>query len=156
MIRTVATCAAAIVMLTALLAPPAAGETVTLFVPSEKTDTVNVFHGKVPDLAFVKGIPVGREPHNLGISPDGRWVATGDRRSGEVSVIDTQTLVEAPRLKLGRQTHDVAFTPDSRTLFVANHTSNTVTIIDGPRRGVLGTLKVPPRPHGLAVLVHSP
>lgn len=42
------------------------------------------------------------------------------------------------------------------TLFVANHTSNTVTIIDGPRRIVLGTLKGPPRPHGLAVLVHSP
>jgi hypothetical protein len=31
----------------------------------------------------------------------------------------------------------------------------TVTIIDGPRRIVLGTLKAP-RPHGLAVLVHSP
>jgi DNA-binding beta-propeller fold protein YncE len=148
-------------MLTALLAAPAGGETVTLFVTSEKTDTVNVFHGKVPDLTFVKGIPVGREPHNLGISPDDRWVATSDRRSGEVSVIDTQTLMEAARLKLGRQTHDVAFTPDSRMLFVGHETetfitSNTVTIIDGPRRVVLGTLKVPPRPHGLAVLVHSP
>ncbi len=77
MIRKVAKCAAAIVMLTALLAAPAAGETVTLFVTSEKTDTVIV-------------------------------------------------------------------------------TSNTVTIIDGPRRMVLGTLNVPPRPHGLAVLVHSP
>src|SRR3972149_7019255 len=115
MIRKVAKCAAAIVMLAALSAVPAAGETVTLFVTSEKTDTVNVFHGTVADLAFVKGIPVGREPHNLGISPDGRWVATGDRRSGEVSVIDTETLVEVARLKLGGQKHDDAFTPGTRT-----------------------------------------
>jgi len=136
MIRKVAKCAAAIVMLTALLAAPAAGETVTLFVTSEKTDTVNVFHGKVPDLAFVKGIPVGREPHNLGISPDGRWVATGDRRSGEVSVIDTQTLVEAARLKLGRQTHDVAFTPDSRTLFVGHETETFISVVE------VGTWKI--------------
>src|SRR3990172_11009938 len=136
MIRKVATCAAAIVMLTVLLAGPAAGETVTLFVPSEKTDTVNVFRGKVPDLAFVKGIPVGREPHNLGISPDGRWVATGDRRSGEVSVIDTQTLVEAARLKLGRQTHDVAFTPDSRTLFVGHETETFISVVE------VGTWKI--------------
>jgi hypothetical protein len=28
-----------------------------------------------------------------------------------------------------------------------------VTIVDGPRRTVLGTLKVAPRPHGLAVVV---
>jgi YVTN family beta-propeller protein len=39
-------------------------------------------------------------------------------------------------------------------LFVANHKSDSVTIIDGPRRTVLGTLKVPPRPHGLAVRRH--
>lgn len=136
MIRKVAKCAAAIVMLTALLAAPAAGETVTLFVTSEKTDTVNVFHGKVPDLAFVKGIPVGREPHNLGISPDGRWVATSDRRSGEVSVIDTQMLVEAARLKLGRQTHDVAFTPDSRTLFVGHETETFISVVE------VGTWKI--------------
>ena len=82
-----------------------AQETVTLFVTSETTDTVNVYRGAVPGLAFVKGIPVGREPHNLGISPDGRWVATSDRRSGEVSIINTQSLTEAARLKLGRQTH---------------------------------------------------
>jgi DNA-binding beta-propeller fold protein YncE len=122
--------AAVALVLTALSAAPAAGETVTLFVTSEKTDTVNVFRGKVPDLAFVKGIPVGREPHNLGISPDGRWVATSDRRSGEVSVIDTEKLVEAARLKLGRQTHDVAFTPDSRTLFVGHETETFVSVVE--------------------------
>ena len=97
-----------------------AQERVTLFVTSEKTDTVNVYRGTIPNLTLAASIKVGREPHNLGISPDGRWVATSDRRSGEVSVIDTGTLTEAARIKLGRQTHDVAFTSDSRTLFVGH------------------------------------
>ncbi|MBI4588627.1 MAG: beta-propeller fold lactonase family protein [Candidatus Rokubacteria bacterium] len=110
--------------------PAGAGETVTLFVTSEKTDTVNVFRGTVPDLTFVKGIPVGREPHNLGISPDGRWVATSDRRSGEVSILDTKTLTEVARIRLGRQPHDVAFTSDSRTLYVGHEQETFVSVIE--------------------------
>jgi len=145
MILKAAICATALIMLGALLAAPAvAAETVTLFVTSEKTDTVNVYRGSVQDLAFVKGIPVGREPHNLGISPDGRWVATSDRRSGEVSVIDTQTLAEAARLKLGRQTHDVAFTPDSRTLFVGHETETFLSVVE------IGAWKVRRLPLGRA------
>src|SRR3989304_3544101 len=152
MIRTVAKCAAALVMLTALLAAaPGAGETVMLVVTSEKTDTVNVFHGKVPDLAFVKGIPVGREPHNLGISPDGRWVATSDRRSGEVSVIDTQTLAEAARLQLGRQTHDVAFTSDSRTLYVGHETETFVSVVEVGTWKVKAPLKIGRAQHDLSL-----
>lgn len=113
-----------------LVAPAAALETVTLFVTSEKTDTVNVFHGKVPDLSFVKAIPVGREPHNLGISPDGRWVATSNRRSGEVSILETRTLTEAARIALGRQPHDVAFTSDSRTLYVGHEQETFVSVVE--------------------------
>lgn len=72
-------------------APAWAEETVTLFVTSMATDMVNVYRGPVTSLALVRAIRVGREPHNLGISPDGRWVATGNRRSGEVSIIDTRS-----------------------------------------------------------------
>ncbi|HEV8440006.1 MAG TPA: hypothetical protein VGT40_18100 [Methylomirabilota bacterium] len=81
---------------------------------------------------------MGREPHNLGISPDGRWVATSDRRSGEVSVIDARALAEAARLKLGRQTHDVAFSPDSRTLYVGHETETFVSVVE------VGTWKIGP------------
>lgn len=123
---------------TALPSPVGAQETVTLFVTSEKTDTVGVYRGTVPNLALVREIKVGREPHNLGVSPDGRWAATGDRRSGEVSVIDTHTLTEAVRLKLGRQTHDVAFSPDSRTLFVGHETETFVSVVE------VGTWKIRP------------
>jgi YVTN family beta-propeller protein len=114
-----------------LVAMPAlAQETVTLFVTSQKTDTVQVLRGRVPRLEPVTGIRVGREPHNLGISPDGRWVATSGRRSGDVSVIDTKTLVEVARIPMGRQPHDVAFSADSRTLYVGHERETFVGVID--------------------------
>ena len=116
-----------------------AAASVTLFVTSEKTDTVNVYRGPVPNLTLVRSIPVGREPHNLGISPDGQWVATGNRRSGEVSVIDSETLAEVARVRLGRQPHDLAFTSDSRTLFVGHELETFVSVVE------VGTWKVKSR-----------
>lgn len=118
-------------MLAWLAASPAvAEEMVTLFVTSMKTDTVSVLRGRVPDLAFVRGIPVGREPHNLGLSPDGRWAATGNRRSGTVSIIDTQSVKEVARIPVGRQPHDVAFSSDSRTLYVGHEQELYASVIE--------------------------
>jgi YVTN family beta-propeller protein len=116
-----------------------AEETVTLFVASMKTDTVNVFRGQVPELALIRRIRVGREPHNLGVSPDGRWAATGNRRSGEVSVIDTRSLEEVARIRVGRQPHDVAFSSDSRTLYVGHEQETFASVIE------VGTWKRRPR-----------
>jgi YVTN family beta-propeller protein len=130
---------ALLLALVTLVAPARGEELVTLFVTSEKTDAVSVYQGSVPDLTLVRSIKVGREPHNLGISPDGRWVATSNRRSGEVSVIDTATLAEVVRLPLGRQPHDLAFTSDSRTLFVCHEVETFVSVVE------VGTWKVKPR-----------
>ncbi|MBI3454939.1 MAG: hypothetical protein HY002_04035 [Candidatus Rokubacteria bacterium] len=139
-------------LLVATLATAAAAqERVTLFVTSEKTDAVSVYRGAVPDLALVATVRVGREPHNLGISPDGRWVATSDRRSGEASVIDTRSLTEAARLKLGRQTHDLAFTSDSRTLFVGHETETFVSVIEVGTWRVKAPLQLGRAQHDLSI-----
>ena len=65
-----------------------------------------------------------------------------------VSLADRRVVATVP---VGVEPYHVAATATG-ILFVANHTSNTVTVVDGPRRAVLGTLRVAPRPHGLAVL----
>jgi YVTN family beta-propeller protein len=145
-----------IITLGLVLAPilqvaPSAAETVTLFVTSERTDTVNVYRGPVPDLTLVRAIHVGRGPHNLGVSPDGHWVATSDRRAGEVSLIDTRELREVFRLKLGRQTHDVAFSPDSRTLYVCHETETFISVIDVATGTLQPPLKVGRAQHDLSI-----
>lgn len=142
---------AAVLLACPAIRPAGAAETVTLFVTSEKTDTVNVFRGPVPDLEFVKGIPVGKDPHNLAISPDGRWVATGDRRSGEVSLLDTSSLTEVARIPLARQPHDVAFTSDSRTLYVGHEQEPFVSVIDVETRTQKPRLQIGRAQHDLSI-----
>ncbi len=149
--RAVGTLAAAALLAAALGVPARPEQSVTLFVTSERTDTVSVYRGVVPDLKPVAAIKVGREPHNLAISPDGRWVATSDRRSGEVSVIDTRTLTEAARLKLGRQTHDVAFTSGSRTLFVGHETETFVGVVEIGTWQVKAPLRLGRAQHDLSI-----
>ena len=150
-IRALVVAVAAALGVAATAGPGAAAEAVTLFVTSEKTDAIGVYRGTVPDLALVATIPVGREPHNLGISPDGRWVAAGDRRSGEVSVIDTRSLAEASRIKLGRQTHDVAFSPDSRTLYVGHETETFISVVEVGTWRVRAPLRVGRAQHDLSI-----
>lgn len=139
-------------LLTSCAASPAgAQETVTLFVTSMRTNTVNVFRGRVPDLVLVRSIPVGREPHNLGTSPDGRWAATGNRRSGEVSIIDTERLEEVARIPVGRQPHDIAFSSDSRTLYVGHEQELFASVIDVATRRRTRALLIGRAQHDLSL-----
>ena len=137
-------------MLLIPLAAPAQ-QTVTLFVTSEATNTVNVFRGEAPNLKFVKGIPVGKDPHNMGISPDGKWVANSDRRSGEISIIDTESLTEVARIPVGKQPHDVSFSPDSRTLYVGHEVETFVSVIDVESRKKKGILQATRGQHDISL-----
>lgn len=95
-------------------------EKVTLFIVSEWFDRVDVYRGEIPVLKRVDSIKVGRNPHNLGISPDGRWVVTGDRLAKQVSVIDTRTLKRVAVLPTGKHPHDLVFSSDSKVLYVGH------------------------------------
>lgn len=131
--------------------PASTQETVTLFVTSMGTNTINVFRGQVPNLEPIKQIAVGKEPHNLAISPDGRWVATSDRRSREVSIIDTQRLIEAARIPVGRQPHDLAFTSDSRTLYVCHEQDTFVGVIEVGTWKMMRRLEIGRAQHDLSI-----
>jgi DNA-binding beta-propeller fold protein YncE len=127
----------------------AGGSRVRVFVASETTNQVWVFEGagRTP----VATLPVGHHPHNLGASPDGRWVATAARESDEVSLIDVMALVEVARVKVPRAPHDVVFSPDSRTLYVSQEAAPVVSVIDVIHRRRLPPLYVGVPQHDLAV-----
>lgn len=131
---------------------PASGqEAVTLFVTSMGTNTINVFQGPVSNLRLVKRIAVGREPHNMGISPDGRWVAASNRRSKEVSVIDAEGLTEVARVPVGRQPHDLAFSSDSRAIYVGHEVESFVGVIEVEKWQMASRLKVGRAQHDLSI-----
>ena len=92
-----------------------------VFVASESTDQVWVFDG-APDAqyALVGKIPVGRMPHQMSVSPDGKFVAVNNRMGNTTSVIDPIAMREIVRLPVGKQPHGITWSPDAKTLFVAH------------------------------------
>ena len=92
-----------------------------VFVASETTDQVWVLEG-APDAPFalIGKIPVGRMPHQMSVSPDGKFVAVNNRMANTTSVIDPITMKEIIRLPVGKQPHGIIWSPDAKTLFIAH------------------------------------
>ena len=105
-------------------------ENVTLFVTSESTDRIGVYRGAVPALRRVKRIRTGRNPHNMGISPNGRWVVSGDRFAEQLSVIDTKSLKRIAVVKTGKHPHDFGFSADSKLLYVGHERETFINVFE--------------------------
>ncbi len=100
---------------------PALYRKLRVFVASESTDQLWVLEGAPGEpYALVGKIPVGRLPHQLAVSPDGRWVAVNNRMGNSTSIIDPLTMKEVVRIAAGKQPHGLTWSPDSQTLFVGH------------------------------------
>jgi YVTN family beta-propeller protein len=76
--------------------------------------------GKGEDFKVVARLPQGGWPHNVSLSPDGRYVAVANRSSDQVSIIDPYELAEVARFPVGRVPHGISWSPDSRWIFTAH------------------------------------
>jgi DNA-binding beta-propeller fold protein YncE len=92
-----------------------------VFVASESTNSVWVLEA-APDKPYevIGKIAVGVFPHQMGTSPDGRWIAVNNRMANTTSVIDAVAMKAVARLGVGRQPHAIGWSPDSQTLFVGH------------------------------------
>jgi DNA-binding beta-propeller fold protein YncE len=123
-----------------------------VFVASENTNSVFVLDG-VPDGKFVQvgTIAVGRLPHQLSVSPDGKWVAVNNRMGNTTSIIDPVEMKEVARLMVGKQPHGITWTADSQTLFVAHEKDNYIARFDATTWKALPPLMVGAPQHVLTV-----
>ena len=88
---------------------------------------------------IVDTIPVSAEPWDVAVSPDGRWVFTGDRSSGVITVIDTTTnAIHTTIGGLGTVT-GLSVSPDGSILYAAGLSSG-VRAIDTTTYQILGTV----------------
>ena len=55
-----------------------------------------------PGLEHVANIPVGKEPNAIAFSGDGKYAYVSNRKSDNISIIDTKTHKEIKRLSLGK------------------------------------------------------
>src|SRR5438094_3595217 len=102
-----------------------------VFVASENTEQVWVLEGAPKgQFALVAKIPVGKLPHQMAVSPDGKFVAVNNRLADSTSIIDPIAMKEIVRIKVGKQPHGIAFSPDSKTLFVAHEKDTYIARIE--------------------------
>ena len=106
-------------------------EKLRVFVASESTDQVWVMEAK-PDASFemVTKIPVGRMPHQMAVSPDGKYVAVNNRMANSTSIIDPVSMKEITRVMVGKQPHGIAWSRDGKTLYIAHEKENYIASLE--------------------------
>lgn len=82
------------------------------------------------EFAVVAKIPQGSWPHNLSLSPDGRFVGVANRSGNQVSILDPIAMKEVVRIPVGRQPHGISWHPDSSVLFIAHERDFFIGRID--------------------------
>ncbi|MBI4589983.1 MAG: beta-propeller fold lactonase family protein [Candidatus Rokubacteria bacterium] len=162
--------AAAALMAVAGWAGPAGATPEKIYVADEEASTVSVIDARLWTRSGV--VPVGRAPHNVQVSPNGKlaWVTNNgeepkeweqehkgmakrehDARGnpGEVWAIDTATDKVVAKVRVGLHPAHVVLTPDSRFAYVTNGGESTVSVVDTQSRRVVATIPVGASPHGI-------
>lgn len=98
-----------------------------VFVEDSKNDEVIVL---TKEGEIVKRIKVDHGPHDIALSPDGKFVVTANFYSNTISVISVQSLSLQKTITTGDGAHGVVFSPDGSFLFIANARENTLSIIE--------------------------
>jgi DNA-binding beta-propeller fold protein YncE len=104
----------------------------------------------------VAKIKMGGWPHNISVSPDGRWVAVANRSSHQVSIVDPVMLTEVTRLRVGKQPHGILWHPDGKTLFVAAERDGFITRIEADTWKILPPLQLGVPQHVLFMRADRP
>lgn len=112
----------------------------------------------VIDLSTLKqiaNIDAGMKPTRVALQHDGRylWVgndATADKDDG-VTVVDTEALKVAARIKTGVGHHEIAFTDDDSLAFVTNKQDGTLSVVDVRKLAKVTDVKVGSLPAAVVV-----
>lgn len=122
-----------------------------VFVASESADSLVVLESGPAGFTEAGKVGVGRFPHNISVSPDGRWVAAANRLANSVSIVDPFEQKEVARVRVGRQPHDLLWHPDAKTLFVGHERDGQIARIEAGTWKILPPLMVGVPQHDLAM-----
>ncbi|MEU9898982.1 beta-N-acetylglucosaminidase domain-containing protein [Streptomyces phaeochromogenes] len=101
---------------------------------SERALTANFSGASVSSVDLASGasaeIPVGKNPGEVVVSPDGRTAYAANQGSDSVSVIDVPTGKVTATIAVGDVPAGLALTPDGKTLWVADYSDDAVQPVD--------------------------
>jgi YVTN family beta-propeller protein len=108
-----------------------------VYLPSGPDQTVTVIDAR----GELRGkVPVGKAPHDIAVSPDGRWAYQPNSGSHTVTVIDGMTHSAVAEISVGLGPGHITFDPESRFAYVANTVSDDVTVISVGNHEAVATI----------------
>ncbi len=103
----------------------------------------------------IANIDAGTKPMRIALQHDGRYLWVGNDATSEaddgVTVVDTESLKVAGRIKTGLGHHEIAFSDDDSLAFVTNKTGGTLSVIDVRRLAKVTDVKVGSLPATIVV-----
>ena len=103
----------------------------------------------------IANIDAGMKPTRVALQHDGRYLWAGNDATVEkddgVTVIDTEALKVAARIKTGVGHHEIAFTDDDSLAFVTNKQDGTLSVVDVRKLAKATDIKVGSLPAAVAV-----
>jgi YVTN family beta-propeller protein len=132
-----------------LCAAPAAAR--NAYVANSGDGTVTVFDTRTN--AVIGAIPVGLEPVDVAISPDGERAYVANRGDDTVTVIDTSSNAKlGSPVDVGDEPRGLAVTPNGAVLYVANAGDDTVSVISTAANApIAAPIEVGDEPDGIAI-----
>ena len=144
-----------------------------VYVANEGANTVSVLDAA--SFKTLANVRVGKMPHNVQVSPDGKvvWVTNNGEpdqvadtsankgmaksdhdamgKPGAVWAIDTSSDAVVAKVPVGMHPAHVVVSPDGRFAYVTNSGDNTVSVIDTSAQRLVATIPVGQFPHGLRI-----
>ena len=144
-----------------------------VYVADEGANAVSVIDAT--NFSKIGSIAVGQGPHNVQVSPDGKWVwvtNNGDpvkaaatmpaekmskaehgamAGAGAVWVIDAATDAVVAKVPVGMHPAHVVVASDGRVAYITNGGDNTVSVVDAAAQRVIAVVPVGVSPHGLRI-----
>jgi YVTN family beta-propeller protein len=101
---------------------------------------------------FLHKIPVGSDPEQFCLSPDGKRIYISNEDVGVATVLDAMTEKIVTFIPVSREPEGAGVSPDGKFFYITCETAGDVFAIDAKSFKIIGHLVVHPRPRSVAFL----
>ncbi|HEY5232772.1 MAG TPA: hypothetical protein VIK35_04480, partial [Verrucomicrobiae bacterium] len=101
---------------------------------------------------FLRKIPIGSDPEQFCISPDGKRIYISNEDVGAATVLDTETGKNLTFIPVSREPEGAGVRPDGKVFYITCETGGDVFAIDAETFKIIGHIVVHPRPRSIAFL----
>ncbi len=110
------------------------------YIPNAASGTVSVIDMSAEKV--IETIKVGEEAsHGIEITPDGKYLYTGDFQNGLVKIYDLANNNLVKTLKVNSTAHGIDMSPDGKYILIASGEASEVSVIDTAKQEIIKVIR---------------